>query len=135
METWYPTNLHEMGLRGNLPIFIGSILSDGTFQVRVGTILSDKIFYQEECVPLGAILSTTFFNLKINNIVKQVDPVLYMWMTLLSCTTIDAIQRKLQHTVNRLERWTLKNGFTISKNKTVALPCIFVPIKSACILF
>ena len=35
--------------------------------------------------------------------------------------TIDAIQRKLQHTINRLEKWTLKNGFTISKNKTVAM--------------
>ena len=35
--------------------------------------------------------------------------------------TVDAIQRKLQHTINRLEKWTLKNGFTISKNKTVAM--------------
>ena len=35
--------------------------------------------------------------------------------------TIDAIQRKLQHTINRLEEWTLKNGFTISNNKTVAM--------------
>ena len=35
--------------------------------------------------------------------------------------TIDAIQRKLQHTINRLEKLTLKNGFTISKNKTVAM--------------
>ena len=35
--------------------------------------------------------------------------------------TIDAIQRKLQHTINRLEKWTLKNGFTISKNKTKAM--------------
>ena len=35
--------------------------------------------------------------------------------------TIDAIQRKLQHTINRLEKWTLENGFTISKNKTVAM--------------
>ena len=35
--------------------------------------------------------------------------------------TIDAIQRKLQHTINRLEKWTLKNGFIISKNKTIAM--------------
>ena len=31
------------------------------------------------------------------------------------------IQRKLQQTINRLEKWTLKNGFTISKNKTVVM--------------
>ena len=67
-------DLHDMGLRGNLPIFIGNILSDRTFQVHLGTILSDKVFHQEEGVPQGAILSTTLFNVKINNIVKQVDP-------------------------------------------------------------
>ena len=45
---------------------------------------------------------------------------------------IDAIQRKLQHTINRLEKWTLENGFTITKNKTVAMH--FVPTKNAWIL-
>ena len=35
--------------------------------------------------------------------------------------TIDAIQSKFQHTTHRLEKWTLENGFTISKNKTVAM--------------
>ena len=36
-------------------------------------------------------------------------------------TTIDAIQRKLQHAILSLEKWTLQNGFTISKNKSVAM--------------
>ena len=66
-------DLHSMGLRGNLPIFIDNFLSDRTFQIHLGTILSDKIFHQEG-VPQGAILSTTLFNVKINDIVKQVDP-------------------------------------------------------------
>ena len=35
--------------------------------------------------------------------------------------TIDAIQRKLQLTINRLEKWTLKNSFTISKNKAITM--------------
>ena len=116
-----------MGLRGNFPIFIGNFLSDRTFQVHLGTILSDKIFHQEEGVPQGAILSTTLFNVKINNIVKQVDPCdecsLYVddFVIMYKSPTIDAIQRNLQHTINRLEEWTLKNGFTISENKTVAI--------------
>ena len=66
-------DLHDMGLRGNSPIFIGNFLADRTFQVHLGTILSDKIFHQEG-VPQGVFLSTTLFNVKINNIVKQVDP-------------------------------------------------------------
>ena len=120
-------DLHNMGLRGNLPIFIGNFLSNRTFQIHLGTILSDKIFHQEEGVPQGAILSTTLFNVKINDIVKQVDPgvecSLYVddFVIMYRSPTIDAIQRKLQHTIHRLEKWTLENGFTISKNKTVAM--------------
>ena len=56
-----------------MPIFVGNFLTDRTFQVHLGTILSYKIFHQEG-VPQGAILSTTLFNVKIHNIVKQVDP-------------------------------------------------------------
>ena len=128
-----------MGLRGNLPISIGNFWTDRTFQVHVGTSLSDKIFHQEEGVPQGAILSTTLFNVKINDIVRQVDPgaecSLYVddFVMMYKSPTIDAIQRKLQHIINRLEEWTLKNGFTISKNKTVAMH--FCPDKNAWICF
>ena len=74
-----------------------------------------------------AILSITLFNVKINDIVKQVDhgvecslyvdDVVIMYIS----PTIDAIQRKLQHAIHSLEKWTLQNGFTISKNKSVAM--------------
>ena len=102
-------DLHDVGLHGNLPIFIGNFLSDRTFQVHLGTILSDKIFHQEG-VPQGAILSTTLFNVKINNIVKQVDPgvecSLYVddFVIMYKSPTIDAIQRKLQHIYQQVRR-------------------------------
>ena len=132
-------DLHSMGLRRNLPGFIGNFLSDRTFRIHLSTFLSDKIFHQEEGVPPGAILSTTLFNVKINDIVKQVDPgvecSLYVddFVILYRSPTIDAIQRKLQHTIHSLEKWTLENGFTISKNKAVAMH--FCPDKNAWILF
>ena len=132
-------DLHNMGLRGNLPVFIGNFLTDRTFQVHLGTIFSNKIFHQEG-VPQGANLSTTLFNVKINDIVQQVDPgvecSLYLdgFVIMYKSPTIDAIQGKLQHTINRLEKsWTFKNGFTISKNKTLAMH--FSPDKNAWILF
>ena len=116
-----------MGLRGNLPIFIGNFLTDRTPQIHLGTIMSD-------------VLSTTLFNVKINDIVKQVDPGVECFpyaddfVIMYKSPTIDAIQRMLQHTINMLEKWTLKNGFTISKNKTVAMH--FCPDKkNAWILF
>ena len=120
-------DLHNMGLQGNLPIFISNFLSDRTFQIHLGTILSDKIFHQEEGVPQGAIFTATLFNVKINDIVKQVDPgvecSLYVddFVIMYRSPTIDAVQRKLQHTINILEKWTLENGLAISKNKTVAM--------------
>ena len=49
-------------------MFIQSFLEDRTIQVRVGSTLSD-LYDQEQDVPQGSILSTTFFNIKINNIV------------------------------------------------------------------
>ena len=64
---------------------------------------------------------------KISDIVKQVDPCvecsIYMdgFVIMYKSPTIDAIQSKLQHTINRLEKWTIKNGFAISKNETVAM--------------
>ena len=132
-------DLRSMGLRGNSSIFIGNFLSDITFQIHLGTILSDKIFHQEEGVPHGAIVSTTLFNIKINDIVKQVDPgvecSLYVddFVIMYRSPTIDAIQRKSQHTIDSLEKWTLGNGFIISKNKTIAMH--FCPDKNAWILF
>ena len=106
-------DLHDMGLRGNLPIFIGNFLTDRTIQIHLGTILSD-VFHQEEGVPQGAILSTTLFNVKINDIVKQVDPGVECslcvddFVIMYKSPTIDAIQRKLQHTINRLENGLAK---------------------------
>ena len=120
------------------PFLLAIFLSDRTFQIHLGTILSDKIFHQEEGVPQGAILSTTLFNVKINDIVKQVDPgvecSLYVddFVIMYRYPTIDAIQRKLQNTINRLEKWTLKNGLPFPR---IRLQCIFVPIKNAWILF
>ena len=105
-----------MGLRGNLPIFIGNFLIDRTFQIHLGTILSD-VFHQEEGVPQGAILSTTLFNVKINDIVKQVDPGVECsldvddFVIVYKSPTIDAIQRKLQHTINRLDKMDSQKRF------------------------
>ena len=62
-------DIHKLGLRGRLPTFIESFLADRTMQVRVGSTLSD-LYDQEQGVPQGGVLSTTLFNIKINDIVK-----------------------------------------------------------------
>ena len=62
------------------------------------------------CTVINPILLTYLLTLYVDDFV-----IMY------KSSTIDAIQRKLQHTINRLEKWTLENGFTISKNETVAM--------------
>ena len=62
-------DIHKLGLRGRLPTFIENFLADRAMQVRVGSSLSDY-YDQEQGLPQGGVLSTTLFNIKINDIVK-----------------------------------------------------------------
>ena len=58
----------------------------------------------------AVFISATLFNVKINDIVKQVDPGVEFsfyvddFVIMYRSPTIDVFQRKLQHTINRLEK-------------------------------
>ena len=120
-------DLHTMGLRGNLPIFIQNFLSDRTFQILFNATLSEDTFIQEEGVPQGAILSTTLFNVKLNDISKELTTnikcSLYVddFNIFIRSSNPQSISRQLQLNINRIVSWTQKNGFTVSVNKTVAM--------------
>ena len=66
-------DLHEAGLRGRLPLLIAKFLSNRNFKVQIGNTQSD-LYPQENGVPQGSILSVTLFGVKINSIVKAVNP-------------------------------------------------------------
>ncbi|MES9951106.1 MAG: reverse transcriptase domain-containing protein [Candidatus Thiodiazotropha sp.] len=116
-------DLHELGLKGRLPSFIQSFLHDRTIQVRVGSTLSDR-YDQEQGVPQGSILSTTLFNIKINNIVKcldqRTDCSLYVddFCICYRSKNMRTIERHLQQCLNKIEDWATSNGFKFSKSKT-----------------
>ena len=65
-------DLHEVELRGRLPLFIKNFLSDQCFKVRIGDSFS-TLHKQDMGVPQGSILSVTLFNVKRNSIVKTVQ--------------------------------------------------------------
>ena len=116
-------DIHKLGLRGRLPTFIESFLADRTLQVRVGSTLSD--FYdQEQGVPQGGVLSTTLFNIKINDIVKCLDNLtdcsLYVdnFCICFRSKSMRTIERHLQQNLNKIEHWANNNGFKFSKSKT-----------------
>ena len=62
-------DLHEIGLKGRLPIFVQNFLSNRELKVRVDATLSEA-HNQEQGVPQGSI----FFSLIINNTVKCLNP-------------------------------------------------------------
>ena len=119
-------DMHNHGLRGHLPLFIENFLKDRIFNVRIGTSMSDN-YIQEMGVPQGSILSPTLFSLKINSIVKcltaDIDSSLYVDDFLISYESknLNSIERKLQLTLKRLEKWCGENGFKFSPTKTVCV--------------
>ena len=117
--------LHDMDLKGRLPLFIQNFLSQRKFRVRVGTSLSD--FYDQEIgVAQGSILSVTLF-VKINNITRcirnDVDKSLSVDDFGASYRTkhMHAIERQLQLHLNRIDNWADNNGFKFSQSKTAPL--------------
>ena len=116
-------DLSDFGLKGRLPQFIDNFLSNRNFKVRVGTTLSD-LQGQEEGVPQGIILSVTLFSIKINNIVKALNPgvdcSLYVddFLICYRSKHMHTIERQLQQCLNRIQKWALENGFKFSKTKT-----------------
>ena len=116
-------DLSDFGLKGRLPHFIDNFLSNRHFKVRVGTTLSD-LQGQEEGVPQGSILSVTLFSIKINNIVKALNPGVDCSMYVddfLICYRskhMHTIERQLQQCLNKIQKWALENSFKLSQTKT-----------------
>ena len=111
-------DLHDLGLRGRLPMFIKNFLFERTFRVRVGSTFSD-LQHQEEGVPLGSIFSVTLFSIKINNIVKcltpSIDCALYVddFVICYRATYMNIEERQLQLNLNK---WARENGFKFFKS-------------------
>ena len=114
---------HELGVKGRLANFLESFLVERSFQVRVGSTLSDT-FRLSQGVPQGSILSTTLFNIKINSIMNCLDPKtdgsLYVddFCMCYRSKSMRTIERHLKQCINRIEDWALHNGFKFSKSKT-----------------
>ena len=119
-------DLHDMGFRGKLPLFLLNFLIDREFNVRVGSTLSES-HEQEMGVPQGSILSVTLFSIKINSIVKTVhrgvSPSLYVddFLICYRAKRMENIERQLQLSLNKLHDWSNENGFKFSKAKTVCM--------------
>ncbi|KAG1696611.1 RNA-directed DNA polymerase from mobile element jockey [Nymphon striatum] len=117
-------DLFNSGLRGRMPIFISNFLHHRKFRVRVGATFFDH-FDLEMGVPQGSKLSVTLFSLKINDIVNHVksgtECFLYVddLVVAYASKSISTIEKHLQLSLNKIEKWTNENGFKFSSSKTV----------------
>ena len=119
-------DLYDLGIRGRLPVFIASFLSNRHFRVWIVTVLSNP-YDQELGVPPGSVLSVTLFSLKINSVANStprgvtcsmyVDNLLVCY----SAKNMATIQRQLQLCLNKIHNWSVANGFKFSKSKTVCM--------------
>ena len=82
---------------------------------------------QEEGVPQGSVLSVTLFSVAINNILKEVAPLvkcsLFVDDLAVYCTGYDAAStcQYLQRSINSIIKWGDSNGFKFSSVKSVAM--------------
>lgn len=118
-------NLHQHGFRGRLPNFIENFLSDRFFRVRVGNTFSD-LHEQELGLQQGSILSVTLFSIKIN-IAKVIGQMIHCSLYVDDISIcyrgklMHSIEWKIQMTINKMQSWSIMNGFKFLKTKTLCI--------------
>ena len=118
--------LHNIGLRGHLPMFIQNFLANRQICVKVGSVTSNPV-EASEGVPQGSVLSCTLFSLAIDSVLEALPPsvksTLYVDdLTIYSsASSLQSATRQLQIAINSLETWCSRTGFRFSAAKTVSM--------------
>src|SRR5436190_5870140 len=115
--------LKEWGVGGHMLAFADNFLKDSSIQVRLGDILS-ATYDLENGISKGRVFSCTLFAIAINKIksctVLPVRCCIFVddFFVYVAAKRIASAERALQLTINRLENWSTKTGFSFSAGKT-----------------
>ena len=115
--------LHRLGFRGSLPLFLSDLLDGRSIRVRVGGAFS-RPFEIEEGVPQGGVLSVFLFLLAINPISEVIpSSISYMLyaddlLIYLRGRRLPSLCRAIQLCINRIAEWADSVGFRFSASKT-----------------
>lgn len=118
--------MHELGLRGRLPIILNDFLRDRVFRVRVANALSSEKQIQQG-LPQGSILSCNLFRIAINGITDNIPADLHYSLYVddlliyYEGRNLNTMERKMQLTINRITRWAAEHGYKFSSSKTQAI--------------
>ena len=116
--------LARLGIQGNMLKWIRSLISNRSFQVRVGLELSNKMIL-ENGIPQGSVISPLLFAVMINDLPEVINSQhglfaddCAVWE---SGSSIPSMLSSLQSTLNDVNDWCSRWGFVISKEKSVAM--------------
>ena len=114
--------LYNLGLRGNLPIFVQNFLKDRTIQVKINNFLSNK-HKLENGLPQGSILSVILFLIAINKMFANCTETtnnLFCDDGAFWCqhSDLNIAAQKIQHTLDKLTEWSKENGLKFSTQKS-----------------
>ena len=120
-------DLLDIGLKGNLPIFIENFLKNRTLQVKIANFISSK-FRIENGLPQGSILSVAFFLIIINKMFENCTDTINRLFCDDGCfwsraPDLDTAETKIQNTLNHLTKWSKEKGLKFSTHKSTY--CIF----------
>lgn len=99
-------------------LYFKKILIDRSFQVCIGSTCQTHRL--EECLKAAFC----HFNIKINSITKELASDIYNPLYINDCSIsyrskyMHAIERKLQYSINKINKWAVRNSFKFSKIKT-----------------
>jgi len=117
--------LQKLGIVGNVANWVKSFLFNRTFQVKVGTELSDKLL-QQNGTPQGSVISPLLFLIMINDIPSGPEGVNMSLFADDSAVYIGhkktkTLVNKIQQSIDKINSWCNQNGFKISVTKTVGV--------------
>ena len=116
--------LLEFGINGNMFSFIRSFLSHRSFQVRVGSSLS-QIKFPANGLTQGSVLSPVLFSILIHGLPDSIRSrtALYAddFSFLESGSCIRHVNDLCQQSLTKVEKWCDKWGFQISQSKSAAV--------------
>jgi ribonuclease HI len=119
------SKLRKIGLYGNIFNWIKDFITGRTIQVKIGQELSSS-YPIENGTAQGSIISPLLFLIMINDLAENINNSnisLFADDTAIfkSNRNIKLLESTIQENLNKIQKWCDKNGFKISKEKTVAI--------------
>ena len=114
----------SLGITGKMFRWIRSFLKNRTFQVRVGSTLSDR-YVLDNGIPQGSVLSPLLFSIMMNDLPDNLAANINIfaddcciWETGLDLTKITSV---IQESLRRVTDWCDEWGFRISASKSAVV--------------